>query len=88
MMHRIEDPKLRLPRGIQDFQHVGNAVVRFGNSPDARPYLAALGNEVVIWIDHQKRSDLLVVCHFRHDVSPMSPLRDEFRDARINARNG
>src|SRR5262249_54218576 len=26
MMHGIEDPKLRLARGIQNFQHMGNAV--------------------------------------------------------------
>src|SRR5262245_2487338 len=37
MMHGIVDPKLRLPRRIQDLQHVRNAVIRFGNSPNAAP---------------------------------------------------
>jgi hypothetical protein len=41
-----------------------NAVIRFCNSPNAAPYLASLGNEVVIWIDHKKSSDLLFICHF------------------------
>src|SRR5262245_46850387 len=39
-------------RGIQDLQHVGNAVVRFSDSFDQGPELAALGNEVVVGIDH------------------------------------
>src|SRR5215470_16190559 len=47
MVHGIEDPKLRLTRGIQDLQHVGNAVVCFSDSFDAGPDLAAVGNEVV-----------------------------------------
>ena len=47
-----------------------NAVIRFCNSPNAVPYLASLGNEVVIRIDHKKRSDLLVVRYFRHGLSP------------------
>jgi hypothetical protein len=59
MMHGIEDPKLRLARGVQNFQHMGDAVVGFGNSFDARPDLAAFGNEVVIRIDHQQRGDAL-----------------------------
>src|SRR5262245_49479885 len=57
MMHRVEDPYLRLSRGIQHLQHVGNAVVCFGNGFDAGPYLAALGNEVVVRIDHEERGD-------------------------------
>jgi hypothetical protein len=35
MMQCVEDPKLRLPCGIQDLQHVGNAVIRFCNSLNA-----------------------------------------------------
>jgi hypothetical protein len=38
----IEEAELRLPYGIQDLQHVRNAVVRFGNSLDAGPDLATL----------------------------------------------
>src|SRR5262249_35260629 len=32
MMHGIEDAKLHCARGIQDLQHVGNAVVCFSDS--------------------------------------------------------
>jgi len=66
MMHGIEDPKLRLARRIQNFQHVGDAVVGFGDSFDAGPDLAALGDEVVIGIYHEKRGDALVVCRGIH----------------------
>jgi len=44
MMHCKENPQCRLPRSIEDLLHMRNAVVRFGNSFDARPDLAALGN--------------------------------------------
>src|SRR6266403_3304669 len=37
MMQCIEDPKLRLPRRIQDLQHMRDAVIRFCNSPNAVP---------------------------------------------------
>jgi hypothetical protein len=76
MMHGIEDPKLSLPRGIQDLLHVRNAVIRFGNSFDAWPNLAALGNEVVVRIDHQKRSELCIVCHRRHCSSSNDRTQD------------
>ena len=34
-MHRVEDAKPRVARGMQDLQHMGNAVIRFRNTPDA-----------------------------------------------------
>ncbi len=37
MMQCIEDPKLRLPRRIQDLQHMRDAVIRFCNSLNAVP---------------------------------------------------
>src|SRR5262249_52367651 len=37
MMHGIEDAKLRCARGIEDLQHVGNAVVCFSDSFDQGP---------------------------------------------------
>src|SRR5580704_13055779 len=43
-------------------QHVGNAVVSFGDSFDALPALAAVGNKVVIRVHHQKSRDELVIC--------------------------
>jgi hypothetical protein len=70
MMHGIEDAKLRFPRGIQDLQHMRNAAICFCDSPNAIPYLASLGNEVVIRIDHQKCGHLLVICVPRHVKHP------------------
>jgi hypothetical protein len=46
-----------------------NAVLRFCDSPNAAPYLASLGNEVVIGIDHQECSNVLVIRVFGHGVS-------------------
>src|SRR5262249_10275629 len=37
MMQRIEDADVRLPRRIQDSQHIRNTVVRFGNALQAIP---------------------------------------------------
>ena len=68
-MQRIEDAKLRLPRGIEDLLHMRNAVIRFRNGPDAVPYFTSLGNEIVIRIDHEKCGDLLVIGHFCHAAS-------------------
>ncbi len=62
----IEDPELRLARSIQNFEHVVDAVICFGNSFDARPDLAPFGNEVVVGVDHQQRDDALVVCRGIH----------------------
>src|SRR5262245_56678676 len=70
MMHCIEDAKLRLPRGIEDLQHIRNAAIRLRDSPNAIPELAAFGNEVVIRINHQKCSELLVIHQLRHSLSP------------------
>src|SRR5262249_35053602 len=70
VMHGVEDPKFRLARGIQDLQHVWNAVVRFGDGFDAWPDLAALGNEIVVWIDYQKGSDLLFIVYCCHGGLP------------------
>src|SRR5215467_2324435 len=64
MMQRIEDAQFRFPRGTQHIQHMRNAAIRFCNSLQPMPHFAALGNEVVIRIDHQKRGDVFVICHF------------------------
>src|SRR5215475_1421019 len=62
---------------------MGNAAIRFGDGANAPPYLAALGNEVVVRIDHQKCSGLPLVCGTRHDVSSALKLtqRCECRDS-------
>lgn len=47
MMQDIEDPKLCLPRRVQDLHHIVNTVFRFGNALQAVSYSAPFGNEVV-----------------------------------------
>jgi hypothetical protein len=46
---------------------VRNAVVGFCHTPQALPDLAALGNEILIGVDHQQCRDLPVVFHCVHD---------------------
>src|SRR5262249_6461640 len=65
------------PRGIQHIQHMRNTAIRFCNSLQAMPYFAALGNEVVIRIDHQERGDIFVICHFSHATSTSTSIRAE-----------
>jgi hypothetical protein len=83
MMHGKEDPKLRVARGIQDFQHMGDAVVGLCNGFDARPDLAAFGNEVVIRINHQQSGAALVILRDAHGVSSC-PLRILFRATQLS----
>src|SRR5262249_36506881 len=67
MMQCIEDPKLRLPRGIQDLQHIWRTTICFGHTSQAIPYFASLGNEIVVRVNDKKCSDFLVklqICHF------------------------
>jgi hypothetical protein len=45
-MERVEHAKLRVPRRIEDRNHVRNAAVGFCHNPQAFPHLAALGNEI------------------------------------------
>src|SRR5262249_17780654 len=73
MMQRVEDAKISLPRPVQDRQHVGHAVVRFGHGPHAIPELPALGDEVVVRIDDDERRDVLFICQCRH--APSDPRR-------------
>ena len=88
MMQRIENAKFRLPRSIQDLQHVSNTIIGFGYVLQAIPYLAALGNEVVVGIDHKKCSDFLLVGH-SHTLSDLSGLAGspgKYRVRSIDAR--
>ena len=66
--HGIEDLKLCLPCGVQHLQHVRNAIVGFRYGPDAGPHLAALGDEVVVRIDHQECGEMPIVCHVRRGL--------------------
>src|SRR6516165_3948989 len=61
MMQRIKDAEPRLSCGIEDLQHIRNTIVRFSDSLQAIPYLASLGNEIVIRIDHKKCRNLFVI---------------------------
>src|SRR5262245_9231392 len=65
-MQRIKDAHFRFPCRIQHIQHVRNTAIRFCNSLKAMPQLAAIGNEVVIRIDHQKSGKVFFICHFFH----------------------
>jgi hypothetical protein len=81
MMQCVEYPDARLSRRIQDLQHMRNTVVGFSDTLQTIPYFAALGNEIVIWIDHQKRSDLLLICHVAHTLRSFSLAGDELLPA-------
>ena len=62
-MQRVEDAEVCLSCGIQDLTHVRDALVGLGNTLQAIPCLAALGNEIVVWIDHNETGEALFVCH-------------------------
>src|SRR5215469_22823 len=47
-----------------------NAIICFCNVFDAIPYLASFGNEVVIGIDDQKCSEILLIGHVCHVLAP------------------
>jgi hypothetical protein len=51
-----------VPPSVQqtDLRHVRDAIVRFCNMLDARPYFAALGNEIVVGIDEENCSSLFL----------------------------
>src|SRR6476469_7266646 len=57
-MKRIENTKLGRARRIQDLEHIGNTIIRFGHRLQVRPEFATLRNEIVVRIDDEKRSDL------------------------------
>src|SRR5262252_5580433 len=61
VMQRVEHAKPCLTRRSQNLRHVRNALVPFRNGLQATPDLPSLGNEIVVGIDHEKGSDLLLV---------------------------
>src|SRR5262249_2830091 len=66
MMQRIENAKPRLPCSSQDLQHICNTIICLCDRPQAVPYFAFLGYEIVVRIDDEKCSDLfakLQICH-------------------------
>src|SRR5690349_13693953 len=66
MMQCVENAKSRLPCCIQNLQHMRNTLIRLCNGLEAIPYLAAIGNEIVVRVDHKQCGHCLVVCHCRH----------------------
>jgi hypothetical protein len=58
--NQMENPHPCLSRRSQQLQHVRDAVSCLCNAFDAIPYFAALGNEIVVWIDDEKCRDLFV----------------------------
>lgn len=62
-MQCVENAYVGLPCGIEDLTHVRNALVGFGNAPEAIPYFAALGDEIVVWINHYETGEVLFVRH-------------------------
>lgn len=77
MMECIEQTKPRLPRGIQGLQHMRNTVIRFCNASNSVPYLAPLGDEIVVRIDQNNCGDLFVICYFFHVSSNDSRYQGE-----------
>src|SRR4051794_22336319 len=63
MMQGVEDLNVGVARRPQDLTHVLDAAVGFGNSFQAVPYLAALGDEVVVRIDHDQAGPACAVFH-------------------------
>src|SRR5262245_17515880 len=86
MMHDIEDEKLRIPRGIQDLQHMRNTVIRFCNDPNTFPQLASLRDEVVVRIDHQKSSNFFVVCQHLSALNSLSANGRDWHQLNIDVR--
>src|SRR5215470_3228163 len=78
MMQRIENANFRTARSIQDLQHIRHTSICFCHPPQAIPYFASLGNEIVVRIDDEERSDLFVklqICHVFSSYSPACGIR-------------
>jgi hypothetical protein len=60
-MQRIEDTQSRLPRRLEHLRHMKHTAP-LASATALRLQLVALGDKIVIRIDHQKGGDLPVVC--------------------------
>ena len=63
-----------------------DAVICFCDSANAGPDLAALGNEVIIRVDHHKRRERLVIGYLGHAPSKLSGR--PARGAQLDAQRG
>ena len=53
-VQRVEHPDVGSPRRVEHLLHVRDAAVGFGDTLQPIPHLAALGDEVVVRVDHQQ----------------------------------
>jgi hypothetical protein len=72
MMHRIEDPDPDGAGGADELRHVRYAIVGFRNAFESIPNLAALGDEVVVGIDHHECGVVHVHGEVAHGPSRLS----------------
>src|SRR3954470_7755991 len=56
-VQRVEHPNVGRTRLVAPLLHVRDAAVGFGDSLQPVPHLAALGDEVVVRVDHHKSRD-------------------------------
>ena len=66
MMQRVDDAEVGFSGGGEDAQHVRNAVICLRNDLDAIPDLAALGDEIGVWVDKEECGERFFVsdvCH-------------------------
>src|SRR3954452_11312685 len=56
-VQRVENPDVGRTRLVEHLLHVRDAAVGFGDSLQPVPHLAALGDEVVVRVDHHKSRD-------------------------------
>src|SRR5271166_2514522 len=56
-MQRVENPDIGRAGGVEDLAHVRDTLVGFGDGLQAVPNFAALGNEIVVRIDHEEAGE-------------------------------
>src|SRR5262249_16239009 len=74
-VQRVEDAEPRLPRRLQNLQHVLNAVIGFRDRADPSPAFAALGNKIVIRVDQQERHGVRIMYIVSHHGATASLAR-------------
>src|SRR5215471_9207577 len=78
MVHRVENPHPYLSCNVEQLQHMRNAIISLCDALDAIPYFSALGNEIVVGIDHQKPGNLLFKRQIGHNPPPMPSWKQPF----------
>src|ERR1700728_4127473 len=80
VMQRVEHLNVGIARGLEDLTHVPDTPIGLGNSLEAVPDLAALGNEVVVRVNHHQAGDASAIFHLDnfapgHRQAPPLPRR-------------